>query len=133
MEYSKILAKVLEKADELYRINDSTYESYDNVKCAVAKYNVSWTGITFGLITDKDVDCKKIIWQILLDLKFSRNTESLYGSASDSMSDANYLSKIADVIENITDEFNAPALGFISTSGIDAEEYTKKVKELGLK
>ena len=133
MEYSKILRSVLAAADRLYASNEDTYESYDNVKSAVAKYCDNWYDITFGILIDKDIDCKKIIWQIILDLRFSRNTESLYGSASDSMSDAHYLNEITSVIEKATDEFNTPGFDFILTSGIDAEEYTKSVKELGLK
>ena len=132
MEYSKILADVLAKADELYRTNENTYESYDNVKKAVEKYNVRWTEITFGLKTDKDIDCKKIIWQIILDLRFSRNTESLYGNSSDSQSDAQYLHEITEVIEKSTDEFNSPALGCIAVTGIDNSEYQQEIKEKGL-
>ena len=49
------------------------------------------------------------------------------------MSDAHYLDVITSVIEKATDEFNTPGFNFILTSGIDAEEYTEKVKELGLK
>ncbi len=132
MEYSKILAKVLAKADELYNANENTYESYDNVKKAVSKYNVHWYEITFGLKTDADIDCKKIIWQIILDLRFSRNTESLYGNPSDSQSDAQYLHELTAVIEKYTDEFNSSALGYINVSGIDNDKYQKEIKEKGL-
>lgn len=129
VEYFKIVREIVLKVNQRATINKNTIGSFYTVKNSIEKYGADIQEIELGVLDDT-VDYKKMIRQIILDLRFSQYTESMYGSAEDSRYDAYYLGDVARIVMEKTDEFNVGDV--LEISPLNRDEYLDEIKKYNL-
>ena len=125
--YRNILQKVANELCSYYEFNKNSYEAYDSFVCAIKKHNTDTTELRLNVGSD-DLDYRKILIQIITDLRFAKWIDLGYDEESAGY-DSFFLRKIMEIIskedEKIYDEF-------FGTCAISYEEYRKVCEEYGL-
>ena len=130
MDYKKLASDVVKKATYML-MNDKTLKpTVRTMEESIEKYGVKLSAVEIGLAGD-DVDYKKMLWQIITDLRLSANSNYDYDMEA-YHNDDNMLHEITSIIEKQTDEFNQENLGFINISRIDCDDYEEISKEKDL-
>lgn len=129
MDYKALAREVAIIAKNVYYRNKAAYDAYDSVKCAIRKYGVEIDKVSLGIAGD--IDYKKLIWQIIIDLRFAKDTDCGYDRDL-YHADCLMLDKITCYIEEQTDEFCMAGSTLVCVSGLNRQEYLEKVKEYGL-
>lgn len=129
MDYRKLAQEVVLLIKQMYRINSDMHDVLDTVKCAIAKYNIDIDDIALNIA---DVDHKKIIWQILIDLRFARGTDYDYDIEL-YRNDTAALQEITTFLEKNTDDFNREGSTVIDISAINRQAYLELIKEYELR
>ena len=101
--YKKILQEICGGICSYYENNKDSYEAYDTFESAIRKYGVEPLEIRLDVVSE-DLDFKKIILQILIDLRRARYIDQHYDE-SDAVYDAFFLREISDIIKKNTDAF----------------------------
>ena len=78
-----------------------------------------------------DVDHRKIIWQILIDLRSARGTDYDFDIDLYRL-DTIALQEISSYLEKQTTEFNRSGSTLVDISALDREEYLELIKQYGL-
>ena len=125
--YKKLLQTISTKLYFYYKGNQESYEAYDSVACAIKKYNTDILEICLGSET-QGLDYKKILLQIIFDLRFSRDLDLDYDPAAAAY-DYYYLMMIMEIIKEENNEFYDE---FGSTHAIDYPQYEALCKEYHL-
>ena len=115
---------------KLYNMNPNFYDVFDSVKCAIKKYDTDIDKISLKIAGD--LDYKKIIWQILFDLRFAKDTDydfNIEGYERDNIA----LQDITSFLEKHTTEFSRKDSMLVDISRIDREEYLELIKKYDLK
>lgn len=130
MDYKKLASEVVKKATYML-MNDKTLQpTVRTMEESIEKYGVKLTEVELELAGD-DVDYKKMLWQIITDLRLSSNSNYDYDMEA-YHNDNNMLHEITSIIEKETDEFNQENLGFINISRINCDDYEEISKEKDL-
>lgn len=130
MDYKKLASDVVKKATYML-MNDKTLKpTVRTMEESIEKYGVKLSAVEIELAGD-DVDYKKMLWQIITDLRLSANSNYDYDMEA-YYNDDNMLHEITSIIEKQTDEFNQENLGFINISRIDCDDYEEISKEKDL-
>lgn len=129
MDYKVLAREVAVIAKNVYYRNKSAYDAYDSVKCAIAKYGVEIDKVSLGIAGD--IDYKKLIRQIIIDLRFAKDMDIDYDRDL-YYADCLMLSEITDYLEKQTDEFCMPGSTLICESCLNRTEYLEAIKEYGL-
>lgn len=130
MDYKKLASDVVKKATYML-MNDKTLKpTVRTMEESIEKYGVKLSAVEIELAGD-DVDYKKMLWQIITDLRLSANSNYDYDMEA-YHNDDNMLHEITSIIEKQTDEFNQENLGFINISRIDCDDYEEISKEKDL-
>ena len=129
MSYQELAKEIMLIINHLHQTNSMMYDVYDSVKCAIKKYGVTPDELILGTA---DVDYKKIILQILVDLRYARGTDydfeiELY------QCDTLALQEITCFLEKQTTEFNREGSSLIDISCLNTQNYLELVKQLELK
>ena len=129
MDYQTMAQEVVLIIKDLYQMNPEFYDVLDSVKCAIKKYDVDIEDIA---LKKADVDHKKIIWQILIDLRYAKDTDydfNIEGYRRDDIA----LQDITYFLEKQTTEFNRKGSTLVDISGINRQEYLELIKRYELK
>ena len=128
MDYQTLAQGVVLIIKQLYQMNKEYYDVLDSVESAVKKYGTTINEVSLKIA---DVDHKKLIWQILIDLRFARGTDydfdiDLYRKDTQALQD------ITSYLEKQTTEFNREGSTLIDISCLDREEYLELIKKYDL-
>ena len=129
MTYQELAQEIMRIVNHLQETNPMMYDMYDSVKCAIKKYGLTPDDLLLGTA---DADYKKIILQILIDLRYARGTDydfeiELYRC------DTEALQQITYFLEHQTTEFNREGSTLIDISCLNMQEYLALIKQLELK
>ena len=125
--YKDLLKKVVFMLNEYYEFNKEAYDAFDTVECAIKKYNTDVQELRMDVSSD-DLDYKKMLIQIIFDLRFARDTDLDY-DASLASYDAYFLREIMWLLQEENEEFYNE---FGSTYAINYKEYEALCKEYNL-
>ena len=126
MENSKeVLQEICAALSQHYGTMASANEAYDSVACAIKKYGTTVSQLSFGVA--EGVDCERIVWQIIADLRLAR-FQNLEGRDGVAGIYAYYLLVIAGIMRE-TGNYKER----IETSAIGYEDYEVLCKGLGLR
>lgn len=130
MDYHTLAQEVVILVKNLYRANNSMYDAYDSVVCALKKYGTDINKVSLNIAGD--IDYKKLIWQIIIDLRFAKGTDydfdiELYRC------DCAMLSEITYLIEHKTDAFCMEGSTIIDVSRLNHQEYLEIIEKYELK
>ena len=125
MDYKTLAQEVVLIINNLCYMNKEFYDVKSSVQAAVQKYGTTIDEVSLKIA---DVDCRKLIWQILIDLRFARGTDydfdiDLYRC------DTTALHEITSYLEKQTTEFNREGSTLIDISALDREEYLEQIKK----
>ena len=128
MDYREMAGGVVLIVQNLYRRNQEFADVLSSVRAAVKKYDTTLDEVSLRIA---DVDCKKLIWQILIDLRFARGTDydfdiELYRC------DTEALQEITAFLEKNTTEFNREGSGVADISALSRQEYLKLIEQYDL-
>lgn len=129
MDYKALAREVAIIAKNVYYKNKSAYDAYDTVKCSIQKYGVEINKVTLGIAGD--IDYKKLIWQIIIDLRFAKESDIDYDRDL-YYADCLMLDEITGYLEKQTEEFCMSGSTFICVACLNRTEYLDKIKEYGL-
>ena len=129
MDYQKLAQEIVLLVKQMYRVNPNMHDVFDTVKCAITKYGVDIDDIALNIA---DVDHKKVIWQILFDLRFARGTDYDYDIELYRY-DTEVLHKITYYLEKLTTEFNLNGSTVIDISALSRQEYLELIEQYELK
>lgn len=125
--YKLLLQKIISKLNNYYEFNKESYDAFDTVKCAIKKYNADILELRMDVSSD-DLDYKKILIQIIFDLRFARDIDLDY-DASLASYDAFFLREIMEVVMDENEDFYNE---FGSTYAINYKEYEALCQEYNL-
>ena len=113
----------------LYRMNNEFADVLSSVEAAVNKYDITINDLSLKIA---NVDCEKVLWQILIDLRYARGTDydfdiELYRY------DTTALQEITSFLEKNTTEFNREGSTVIDISSLDRQSYLELIKNYELK
>ena len=129
MDDKTLAQEVVLLVKQMCRNRQDMYDVLDTVKCAVRKYDVTLDEVSLRIA---DVDCKKLIWQILIDLRFARGTD-YYFDIELYRSDTEALHEITSFLEKNTTEFNREGSTVADISSLDRKTYLELIQKYGLK
>lgn len=129
MDYKEMAQEVAFIVKNLYRMNKEFADVLSSVEAAVKKYDTTIDELSLKIA---DVDCKKVLWQILIDLRYARGTDydfdiELYRC------DTTALHEITSFLEKNTTEFNREGSTVIDISSLDHQSYLELIKKYELK
>lgn len=130
MDYQKLAQEVVNLVKNLYYANKSMHDAYDSVVCALKKYNTDINKVSLNIAGD--IDYKKLIWQIIIDLRFAKGTDYDFDNEL-YRSDCTMLSEISYLIRNKTDEFCMDGSTLIDISMVTRQEYLDLIEQYELK
>ena len=128
MDYREMAGGVVLIVQNLYRRNHEFADVLSSVRAAVRKYNTTLDQVSLGIA---NVDCKKLIWQILIDLRFARGTDydfDIEFYRCDTMA----LQEITAFLEKNTTEFNKEGSEIADISALTRQEYLELIKRYEL-
>jgi len=114
---------------DLYQRNKEFADVLSSVNAAVAKYETTLDRVSLGIA---NVDYKKLIWQILIDLRFARNTDydfDIEMYRCDTMA----LQEITSYLEKNTTEFNREGSTVADISALNRQKYLELIEQYELK
>ena len=128
MDYKTMAQEIALILKNLYRMNSDFADVMSSVKSAVEKHGCDLDELSLKIA---DVDHRKVILQILIDLRFARGTDydfdiELYRC------DTEALHQITSFLEKQTTEFNMEGSTIINISGLDREAYLELIKKYDL-
>jgi len=128
MDYATMAQEIAIIVKNLYRMNSNFADALDSVECAVKKHGCRLNELSLKIA---DVDHRKVIWQILIDLRFARGTDydfdiDLYRC------DTEVLQSITHFLEKNTTEFNREGSTLVDISALNREEYLELIKKYDL-
>lgn len=129
MDYETIAQEVALIVKQMYRTNKDFADVLYTVESAIKKYDTTIDKVSLKLA---DVDHKKLIWQILVDLRFARGTDYEYDIEM-YRCDTSALQNISSYLEEKTTEFNREGSTVVDISAINREEYFELIKMYDLK
>lgn len=129
MDYQIMAQEIALIVKKMYRTNEEFADVFDTVESAVKKYDTDINKVSLKIA---DVDCKKLIWQILIDLRFARGTDYNYDIEL-YRCDTSALQKITSYLEKNTTEFNREGSTVVDISAINRDEYLDLIKEHDLR
>ena len=129
MDYKRLAQDVAIIAKSVYHSHKFAYDAYDSVKCAIRKYGIEIEDVVLGLAGD--LDYKKLIWQIIIDLRFAKDTDCGYDRDLYN-ADCLMLDEITDHLRKETDEFCMKGSTLICVAGINRQEYLEEIEKYGL-
>lgn len=127
----KILKKIVRSAERQYDNNTATAASYQSIASSIKKYGLTMSEI--DILPEKefsDLDVRKVILQIITDLRYSENIWYDYNDSTEASYDSMYLSMIMNIIR---EHEYASDLHNMSTRSISTRTYFQIIKEYGLK
>lgn len=131
MDYRVLTQEVINLINGAYKKDKTLINVKECVERSVAKYGTTTNKLS--LMIAGDVEYKKILWQIIVDLRYARGTDLQFDQTEDYANEKLILRKITDLIEEQTDEFSRPGSSLINVSELDKEAYEAIVKELELR
>lgn len=129
MDYQTMAQEVVFIIRNLYQMSREYSGVLDSVASAIQKYGTDMDKVA---LKSADVDHKKMIWQILIDLRFARGTDYDYDMES-YRNDTVALQKITSFLEEHTTEFCREGSEVIDISELDNQEYLELIEKYGLK
>lgn len=128
MDYKEMAQEVAIIVKNLYRMNNEFADVLSSVEAAVKKYDTTLDELSLKIA---DVDCKKVLWQILIDLRYARGTDydfdiELYRC------DTTALQEITYFLEHNTTEFNREGSTVIDISCLNHKSYLELIKKYEL-
>lgn len=129
MDYQTMAQEIALIVKKMYRTNEEFSDVFDTVESALKKYGTDINKVSLKIA---DVDCKKLIWQILIDLRFARGTDYDYDIEL-YRCDTSALQKITSYLEKNTTEFNREGSTVVDISAINREEYLDLIKKHDLR
>lgn len=129
MDYETIAQEVVLIVKQMYRTNKDFADVLYTVESAIKKYDTTIDKVSLKIA---DVDHKKLIWQILVDLRFARGTDYEYDIEM-YRCDTSALQNISSYLEEKTTEFNREGSTVVDISAINREEYFELIKMYDLK
>ena len=129
MDYREMAGGVVLVVQDLYQRNKEFADVLSSVNAAVTKYDTTLDRVSLGIA---DVDCKKLIWQILVDLRFARNTDYNFDIEM-YRCDTMALQEITSYLEKNTTEFNKEGENIADISAIDREKYLELIAKYELR
>lgn len=129
MDYREMAGGVVLIVQDLYQRNKEFADVLSSVNAAIKKYDTTIDKVSLGVA---NVDYRKLIWQILIDLRFARNTDydfDIEMYRCDTMA----LQEITSYLEKNTTEFNKEGDDIADISAIDREKYLELVAKYELK
>ena len=129
MDYQTMAQEIALIVKKMYRTNEEFSDVFDTVESALKKYGTDINKVSLKIA---DVDCKKLIWQILIDLRFARGTDYDYDIEL-YRCDTSALQKITSYLEKNTTEFNREGSTIVDISAINREEYLDLIKKHDLR
>lgn len=131
MDYRVLTQEVINLINGAYKKDKTLINVKECVERSVAKYGTTTNKLS--LMIAGDVEYKKILWQIIVDLRYARGTDLQFDQTEDYANEKLILRKITDLIEEQTDEFSRPGSSLINVSELDKEAYEVIIKELQLR
>ena len=129
MDYREMAGGVVLIVQDLYHRNKEFADVLSSVNAAVTKYDTTIDRVSLGIA---NVDYRKLIWQILIDLRFARNTDSDFDIEM-YRCDTMALQEITSYLEKNTTEFNREGEDIADISAIDREKYLELIAKYELK
>jgi len=129
MDYREMAGQVVLIVQDLYQRNKEFADVLSSVNAAVAKYETTLDRVSLGIA---NVDYKKLIWQILIDLRFARNTDydfDIEMYRCDTMA----LQEITSYLEKNTTEFNREGSTVADISALNRQKYLELIEQYELK
>lgn len=128
MDYQTMTQEIAIIIKNLYSGNHEFADVLDTVESAVKKYGVTLDKLSLKIA---DADHQKLIWQILIDLRFARGTDydfdiELYRYDTIALQD------ITSFLEKNTTEFNRAGSTLVDISALDYQKYIELVDKYGL-
>ena len=128
MDYQEMAQEIALIVKNLYQVNKEFADVLSTVEAAVRKHGTTLDEVSLKIA---DVDHRKLIWQILIDLRYARDTDydfdiDLYRC------DTTALHSITSFLEKNTTEFNRKDSTVADISGLDREEYLRLIKQYDL-
>ncbi len=114
---------------DLYQRNKEFADVLSSVNAAVAKYETTLDRVSLGIA---NVDYKKLIWQILIDLRFARNTDYDFDIEM-YRCDIMALQEITSYLEKNTTEFNREGSTVADISALNRQKYLELIEQYELK
>lgn len=124
-DYATMAQEIAIIIKNLYRMNNDYYDVLSTVESAVKKYGTTLDKLSLKIA---DVDHRKVILQILFDLRYARDTDydfeiELYRCDTQALQDITYY------LEKVTTEFNREGSTLIDISCLNREEYLEMIKK----
>lgn len=129
MDYQIMAQEIALIVKKMYRTNEEFADVFDTVESAVKKYGTDINKVSLKIA---NIDCKKLIWQILIDLRFARGTDYDYDIEL-YRCDTSALQKITSYLEKNTTEFNREGSTVVDISALNHQEYLELIEQYGLK
>ena len=129
MDYREMAGEVVLIVQNLYQRNREFSDVLSSVEAAVNKYDTTLDKVSLGIA---NVDYKKLIWQILVDLRFARDTDYDFDIEM-YRCDTVALQMITSFLEKNTTEFNREGETIADISAIDRERYLELIAKYELK
>lgn len=129
MDYREMAGEVVLIVQNLYQRNREFADVLSSVEAAANKYDTTLDKVSLGIA---NVDYKKLIWQILVDLRFARGTDydfDIEMYRCDTMA----LQLITSFLEKNTTEFNKEGETIADISAVDRERYLELIAKYELK
>lgn len=128
MDYREMAQEITLIIKNLYQRNHEFADVFSTVNAAIKKYDTTFDEVTLGIAK---VDYQKLIWQILIDLRFARGTDydfdiELYRCDTIALQD------ITSFLENNTTEFNREGSSVADISAIDRAKYLELIAKYEL-
>lgn len=128
MDYQTMAQEVAIIVKNLYHRNKEFADVVSTVESAVKKHGTNLDRLSLKIA---DVDHKKVIWQILIDLRFARGTDYDF-DIEYYRNDTTALQEITYYLEHTTTEFNREGSTLIDISCLSRDEYLEKIKQYEL-
>ena len=129
MDYREMAGQVVLIVQNLYQRNREFSDVLSSVEAAANKYDTTLDKVSLGIA---NVDYKKLIWQILVDLRFARGTDYDFDIEM-YRRDTVALQMITSFLEKNTTEFNREGETIADISAIDRERYLELIAKYELK
>jgi hypothetical protein len=128
MDYPTMAQEIAIIVKNLYLVNKEFADVLDTVESAVKKYGTTLDRLSLKIA---NVDHRKLIWQILIDLRFARGTDydfdiELYRC------DTTALHEITSYLEKNTTEFNRKGSTVADISALSRQEYLELIEQYEL-
>lgn len=125
MDYQTMAQEIAIIIKNLYHMNQNFYDVLDSVESAVKKHGTTLNNLSLKIA---EVDHRKVILQILIDLRFARGTDYDFDIDLYRL-DTEALHQITSYLEKQTTEFNWEGSTLIDISCLDRKEYLELIKK----